>query len=294
MIDIFTIRDLSVCKSTQLNENTAFKYHELKPDEVFQCLDLPLNFIIFVLGGTLEVDCNLHESCTLEANQMILLLRTSAVKVKALRKTSVYLMYFDNIVASCDRQILNAYLPDVEKVQYQFKPTSIPEPVVLFLRQLNYLQALKVDCAHFNSLKHCEFFILLRQFCPREDMVMFLAPLIGRSHNFRNKVLEKYSQLKDGHVAELAGLVGMGRKNFEKHFRREFGTSPAKWMIQEKVKHLYVFLNDPDITLADAMDRYNFNSATHFNRFCLKYYKNTPGKIIREARLQKRRKTNPD
>ena len=290
MTDIFKIRDLGVCKKVQLSEKTAFTYHELKADELFQSHNLPYNFIIFVLGGMLEIDCNQYESCPIETNQMILLLRASAVRVRALKKTSLFVLYFDALLAACDQQILNAYLPDADKITYQFHPTSIPEPVVLFLRQLNYFQALKMDCVHFHGLKHREFFLLLRTFCPREDIVMFLAPLIGRSLYFRNKVLEKYSQLGGGSVTDLAGLVGMGRKNFDKQFRKEFGTSPAKWMLEEKAKHLFVFLNDPEITIADAMDHFNFNSATHFNRFCMQHYKKTPGKIIKEAHDSKKRK----
>ena len=128
---------------------------------------------------------------------------------------------------------------------------------------------------HFNGIKHREFFILLRQFCPREDLVKFISPLIGRSLYFRNKVMEKYAQLKNGRVTEFASLVGMGRKNFDKQFRKEFGISPAKWMSQEKAKRLYIFLRKPDITIADAMDRFYFNSSAHFNRFCHTYFKDT-------------------
>ena len=284
MNDIFKIRDLGACKKAQLNDITAFTYHELKLDELYASHDLPYNFIIFVLDGVLEISCNQYEKCTVETNQMILMVRTSAVKVRAVKETTIYTLYFDHFVDACGYQILNAYLPDVEKIKYEFKPTSIPEPVNLFLGQLHYFQKLKVDCIHFNNLKHCEFFILLRNFCPREDIIKFLAPLIGQSKNFRNKVLEKYSRLGDGRVTELAGLVGMGRKNFDKQFRKEFGTSPAKWMLQEKANHLFIFLNEPEITIADAMDRFNFNSANHFNRFCMQYFKKTPGSIIREVR----------
>jgi hypothetical protein len=146
---------------------------------------------------------------------MIFLLRSSSVRMKALKKTKLVVLYFDTFLSSCDRQSFKAYLPDAEKAVYDFRPVAIPPPVRGFLEQIMYFQKLKIDCAHFNELKHCEFFILLRALCPRQDVVDLLSPLIGNSMTFRNKVLEKYPELDDGRVTELAGLVGMGRKTFD-------------------------------------------------------------------------------
>jgi len=290
MNDIFKIRALGVCKRLQFDEKTAFAHHELKAGDEFRNSDLPLNFILFVLGGMLEISCNQYENRRIQSDQMILLVRTSSIHIRVLKKTTLYLMYFDSFLSSCDQQLFNAYLPDTEKISYDFMPTTIPQPIVLFLEQMHFFQKQKIDCMHLNGIKHREFFILLRQFCPREDLVSFISPLIGRSLYFRNKVMEKYALLGNGRVTEFASLVGMGKKNFEKQFRKEFGSSPAKWMLEEKAKRLYIFLQGPDITIADAMDQFYFNSSAHFNRFCIRYFKTTPGMIIKEARQQKEKK----
>jgi len=290
MNDIFKIGELGVCKKIQIDDKTAFTSYELKSGDEFRDRKLPLHFILFVIDGALEISCNQFENRRIQQGQMILLLRTSSVCVKAIRKSSLVMMYFDMFLSSCDQQLFQAYFPDTEKIKYDFRPVDIPEPITLFLKQTRYFQEKKVNCKHFNSLKQSEFFILLRHFCPREDLVVFLMPLIGRTINFRNKVLEKYTQLKDGGVDKLASLVGMGRKNFEKQFQKEFGISPAKWMLQEKSKRLYVFLHETEVTIADAMDEFYFNSSSHFNRFCRQFYKKTPGAIIKEARQPKRGK----
>ena len=290
MNDIFKIRALGVCKKGQLDEKTAFTYHELEVGDEFKNENLPLNYIFFVLGGFLEFNCNQFENRRIQTDRMILLIRTSSVHIKVLKKTKLLVMYFDSLLSSCDQQLINAYLPDTEKISYDCMPTVMPQPIILFLKQMIFLQEQKVDCLHLNGIKHREFFILLRQFCPREDVVTFFSPLIGHSLYFRNKVLDKYAQLGNGRVTEFASLLGMGRKTFEKQFKNEFGIPPAKWMLQEKAKRLYFFLRRPDITIADAMDSFHFNSSAHFNRFCLAYFKNTPGMIIREARQQQTEK----
>jgi AraC-like DNA-binding protein len=284
MNDIFKIRDAGVvCRKAQVDVKTAFVYYEVKAGEEIRNHNLPLNYILFVLGGRVEISCNEFENHRFQSNEMTFMLRTSAVHVKVLKKARLYVLYFDTFLSSCDQQLFKAYLPDAEKIVYDFRPIPIPQPMSMFLKQTLYFQKQKVDCMHFNSLKHREFFILLRRFCPREDVVMFLSPLIGNSLSFRTKVLEKYTQLNSGRVTELADLVGMGRKNFDKRFREEFGISPAKWMQQEKAKRLRMFLMEPGITISDAMYKFQFNSPSHFNRFCHQYFKTSPGLIIKES-----------
>jgi len=291
MVDIFKISALGVCKKLQSDEKTAFVGFEFKEENEFRNRELPLNFILFVLKGTIEISCNQYENCLIQPGQMILLVRNSSVHVRVLPNAMLSVMYFDHFLSSCDQQLFTAYLPDVKKIKYDFVPITIPQPIHQFLDHIRSVQELKAGCMHYNSLKHREFFILLRYFCPRADLVMFLYPLISYSVNFRNKVLEKFALIEDGRVTELAGLVGMGRKNFDKQFKKEFGTSPAQWMLQEKAKRLYMFLKEPEVTIADAMDRFYFNSSAHFNRFCLRYFKKTPGTIIKEANKNNKNET---
>ena len=290
MSDIFKIRELGVCRKAQFDDKTAFTYYEVKAGEDIWNRSLALNYVIFVFQGVLEISYNEFENHRFQSGEMIFLLRSSSVHVKVIKNTKLYIMYFETFLSSCDHQMFKAYLPDVEKIVYDFRPIRIPESISVFLKQTLSLQKQKVDCMHFNSIKHREFFILLRRFCSRDDIVMFLSPLISRSLNFRSKVLEKYSLLNSGRVTELAGLVGLGRKNFDKRFLNEFGMSPAKWMQQEKAKRLRVFLTEPDVTISDAMDKFHFNSPSHFNRFCHQYFETSPGAIIREIKMLKKTK----
>lgn len=283
MNNIFRIRDFGVCGKVQVDVKTGFTFYELRAGEEIRNHNLPLNYIFFVLGGALEISCNEFENRRFESDEMIFMLRSSSVHVRVLKKTKLCVMYFDTFLSSCDQQLFKAYLPDAEKNTYDFRAISIPQPINAFLKQTYSFQKQKVDCMHFNSLKHREFFILLRHFCPREDIVQFLSPLISRSLDFRTKVLEKYILLDGGHVTELADIVGMGRKNFDKRFREEFGTSPAKWLQQEKAKRLRRFLMEPGVTISDAMDKFHFNSPSHFNRFCHQYFNSSPGAIIKNA-----------
>lgn len=271
--------------------NAAFVYYEIKAGEEMGNRELPLHFILFVLGGVMEVSCNQFEHRRFQTNEMIFLLRSSSVKVRILKKVKLYVMYFDKVLSSCDRQLLEGYLPYAGKFDYDFLPVAIPAPVCVFLEQIRYFQDLKVDCRHFNALKHYEFFVLLRHFCSREEIVALLSPMMGYSMDFREKVLESYPKVDGGGVTKFAGLVGMGRKTFDKRFREEFNTSPAKWMQQETAKRLRLYLSEAGVTISDAMDKFHFNSPGHFNRFCHRYFQVSPGAIVREAKASMRKKT---
>ena len=283
MDNIFKLRESGVYKEEQIDPKTAFTYYEVNAGDEYRHIDLPLNYIIFILSGSISINCNEFEDRLFAQGEMVFMLRTSSVHVRVLKKSKVYVLYFDTLLSSSDHQFYKAFHPEVEKSSYDFKPVLIPGEISVFLKNILFLQQKKVDCANFNKLKHCEFFLLLRYFCPREELLTFLSPLISGSLSFRTKVLEKYSQMKSGRVTELADLVGMGRKNFDKHFRDEFGLSPAKWLLEEKSKHLRQYLKDPDVTISDAMDRYGFNSPSHFNRFCHKYFKTSPGSLIKNV-----------
>ena len=283
MSNIFEIRELGVCKKVQVEVKTAFACYELKVGEEMQNLNLPLNYILFVSEGAVDLSCNEFENRKFEAGEMVFVLRSSSVRAKVLKKAKLHVFYFDTFMSSCDRQLFKAYLPDVEKITYDFSPVPVPNAILQFLEQILCFQKDRVDCVHFNSLKHQEFFILLRHYCSKEDIVGLLAPLICRSLDFRTRVLDKYMLLENGRVSELADLVGMGRKTFDKRFREEFGTSPAKWMQEEKAKRLHIFLAEPGITISDAMDKFHFNSQAHFNRFCHQYFNASPGALIKRT-----------
>lgn len=289
MVDIFKKRELGVCKKEVVDAMTAFTYYDLKANDELRNRNLPLNYVLFVLGGVVEVSCNEFQNHKFGSNQMVFLLRSSSVYVRVCKKAKIYVMYFDTFLSPCDQHLFKAYLPDTEKIVYAFRPITIPPAIIDFLKQIYACQKEKVDCMHYNSIKHSEFFLLLRRFCPREDLIEFLLPLISRSLDFRFRVLEKYAQLDGGHVTELADLTGMGRKNFDRRFRQEFGTSPAKWMQEEKAKRLRMFLAEPGVTISDAMDRFHFNSPSHFNRFCHQYFGKSPGTLIKEAKLVKKK-----
>lgn len=284
MNKIFDIRTLPLCLPLETDIHTAFFSYELSEGEEYGTDNLPLNFILFVLDGEISVCCNEFSGHRFRSGEMTLMQRSSAVRMRILRDTRLVMFYFDTFISVCEHHLFRALQPEIAKATYRFSPVPMPEPIKAFLEQLLYFQSLNLVCAHFNALKHRELFILLRHFCSRDELVALMAPLTYESQSFRTKVLDKYPQLTTGRVSELASLVGMGRKNFDKRFNEEFGTSPARWIQQEIAKKVKIFLSTSDVTIADAIEKFHFSSPAHFNRFCRRYFGKTPGELMREAK----------
>ncbi|MDR1724545.1 MAG: helix-turn-helix domain-containing protein [Tannerella sp.] len=286
MDDIFAIKNKGVCTKLQIEGTTSFEFYGLNEGQICSNERLPLNFIIFVLEGTIEYVSEVFPVKEISAGMMVFVPKDSKAGLKAMEESKLGVMYFGVLLSPCDRQRILDKLPELEEREDELPVIEIPQFILLFLDNLRELKSLEVDCEHFNELKHEEFFILLRRFCSHDDYLKLLWPLIRRSNDFRNKVIEKYYQFADvegGGVPEFASLVGMGRKNFDRHFRDEFGISPARWLHAEKAKRLRNFLNTPGVTIIDAMDKFHFNSPSHFNHFCRKYFGSTPGAMIREG-----------
>lgn len=285
MVNVFDIGESPAKltgKSSSPELRTGFSYYELEQGYTRQTLCLPLNFIIFVLDGEVSISCNEFENRRFRRGEMAFMLRASAVKLIAETVARLITFHFDAVLAAYERHALRAFMPDAEKCASDFAPVAVPQSITALLTNFRFLPDTDSDWTHYNELKHSELFLLLRRDLPRDEFVAFLAPLIRHFSEFRLKVLDKYPQLEasGGGVGELADLVGMGRKNFDLRFREEFGVSPAQWLIAQKAIHLKAYLSEPGAKIADAMDRFHFNSPSHFNRFCRTRLNATPRTLI--------------
>jgi AraC-like DNA-binding protein len=77
----------------------------------------------------------------------------------------------------------------------------------------------------------------------------------------------------------------MGRTNFDLKFKKEFGMPPLRWMLKEKAKRVRFSMAESDITLSDIMQKYNFNSPTHLNRFCKQQFGCSPTELMKKLNI---------
>jgi AraC-like DNA-binding protein len=120
--------------------------------------------------------------------------------------------------------------------------------------------------------------LIFRWFYSKEQLAQLFYPIVGQSLDFKAFVLDNY--LRARNIQELTNLAMMGRSSFDIKFKKEFGMSPGQWLLKQKAKHIKIQMAMPGVTVSDIMMKFDFNSPTHFSRFCSQHFGCPPAKMI--------------
>lgn len=94
----------------------------------------------------------------------------------------------------------------------------------------------------------------------------FFYMIIGRSQDFKNKVLNNYKSCRT--VKELASACDISLSAFKRQFSAEFGEAPAEWMQKQLLGEIKYKLSVTDLPLGTIANELEFSSLAHFSRFC--------------------------
>ena len=108
---------------------------------------------------------------------------------------------------------------------------------------------------------------------------------VGKSVGFRETILRNYTKAES--VEDLANIAGMGRTNFDRKFKVEFGVSPGRWLLQQTAKQIYHRMSEPNIKVKDLITEFGFASSTHFTRFCRQQFGAPPTHILKQIKKAK-------
>lgn len=266
------------------NVLVGFKFYKMNVGNEFEEQDKNFHHLFFLLNGEARIHNNECRNQSIRSNEFILIPKSSNFFCEFLSASDIIIFTFERLMSSADRRFIQSLSSLCCRIHYDFRPISIQTPLQTFLNTIvDYLQS-GMDNPHMFEVKSLELFLLLRGFYNREELAFLFYPIVGKSPDFREVVMENY--LKVDRVNDLAKLVGMGRTNFDTKFREEFGMSPHQWILKQKAKHVLFKLADPGNTLSDVMSLYKFNSATHFTRFCKQQFGCTPTELVRQIKAK--------
>ncbi|MDR2894365.1 MAG: helix-turn-helix transcriptional regulator [Alistipes sp.] len=80
-------------------------------------------------------------------------------------------------------------------------------------------------------------------------------------------------------IDELSKAIGMNPQAFAIRFKKIFGTTPHKWMQQEKARRIYLDICRSELSLKEIAERYDFTLLPNFYRFCKQIFGDSPGRI---------------
>jgi AraC-like DNA-binding protein len=132
-------------------------------------------------------------------------------------------------------------------------------------------------CGFLLEIKLREFLYILRYYYPVQELKAFFSPMLCEDFMFLTLVGKTYHSKIT--VSEMASKVHYSVSGFEKRFKKVFGMSPLEWMKLQRAQAIYHELNCSTKTFSELVYEFGFSSPSHFNNFCKKTFKNTPGSI---------------
>lgn len=145
--------------------------------------------------------------------------------------------------------------------------------LVSFMRTIHYHYSKHIVDNQFWSLKHQEFIYLLALYHQNETVNLFQSLLAGGS-TFKHLVLSNSLSAKT--CFDLATACGYNLKTFSKLFKKEFNQTVYQWLQQRKAERIKDLISQPTTSFKAIMYEFDFTSASHLNKFCKKYFGDTP------------------
>jgi len=88
---------------------------------------------------------------------------------------------------------------------------------------------------------------------------------------------------KDLSLSELAEVADLSRFHFSRAFRNSTGTTPQKFLMEQRIERAKVLLTEKDLPIVDISLQTGFKNQSHFTTLFRKFTKLTP-KSWRELR----------
>jgi AraC-like DNA-binding protein len=236
--------------------------------------------LLFLLEGNIHFHTVEIVTRKLTSKEIILIPKGCVFSHEVRQDSELILFSFKMLRSICDKLFIQQMLNDNEAVE-PLSSIPIRYPLDNFLTTMTLYLDEGLNCEHLHEIKEKELFLILRAFYSKKDMTRLFHEIVGES-DFRSLIMHNYMKVRN--VGELASLANMGRTTFDCKFKSVFGTSARQWMLNQIARHVKAKAMDPDITISDLMQEFNFNSATHFNWFCKKQFDCTPLELIRSCR----------
>lgn len=259
-----------------------FQYYDLQVGEVLTRMDENYNRILFLLAGDSLLHCNEFVDHPFSRNQMFLIPQSALASFRALTPCHLLVCRFSIPLDSSSRAELSSLWHYTRDLKPDFYSANVISPLTEFCWLLVHYLKDKVDDDYLHEIKQKELFSIFRCYYCHEELARLFYPILSPSLSFKMRVYQNYLKVSNGD--ELASMLEMSRSVFDRKFKEAFGTTARQWILRQIASHLVYDAVDPDVTITDLMDRYNFNSGTQFNRFCRQQFGCTPQVFLRRVR----------
>ena len=109
--------------------------------------------------------------------------------------------------------------------------------------------------------------------------IAYLYSLISSEPSHFNDIIKSktYSNLK---LEEIAFLCNMSLSTFKRHFRKEYGISPGKWLREKRLERAKELLELGNLKASDIYFNLGYNNLSNFSAAFKKRYGKSPKQIF--------------
>jgi AraC-like DNA-binding protein len=257
-----------------------FRYYDMSAGKMYEEQNNKYNYLIFLLEGELMISYNEFINVRVAPRSFYFIPKSSELAVKSLSWCNGVVFMFETLEGMYDKPVYQTYWKMASLNEHRLSVLPIHYVLIdyfyLLLRYIrNEVSSLKMD-----RLKTQELFLLLQNLYSCQEIANLFHPILGKSLSFKEKILQHYQSVEN--VEELAEISGMSRTSFNARFKKEFGIPPLRWMLKEKAKRVQFSMAESDITLGGIMQKYNFSSPVHLNRFCRQHFGCSPTELMKK------------
>lgn len=277
--DLLYINEHLSCRNYLVDFTTGFKYEELPAGASMKQNSVTQNYILLLLEGECTMTSGLYPQKIFKGGEMVMIPKSSIFEGAVIRDVKALVFSFDIPLSNCDKFTLESYSDYCRTVDYCFSSIPIRSPMSDFANMLIFLLSKGMKCGHLFEIKHKEFFLLLRGFYTKEEIVTLLYPVISRTLSFKDFILDNYTKVQS--IEELIDRSNLSRSSFYQKFKGDFGVTAKQWILKQQAKAVCAKASEPHVSIKELMDVVRYSSPAQFNRFCREYLGCTPGELLR-------------
>ncbi|MEG2946104.1 MAG: AraC family transcriptional regulator [Bacteroidales bacterium] len=254
-----------------------FQHFTLTVNEKINFPNNEFNVMIFNIIGCIIIYVN-NSIIKVEKDELIQIPRSWKYTIEAQQESEILIVLFNHPLFITNKEILSQIDNQHSKVKISLKTFPVPKFLIEFNNYLISFIKREFSNEYFYELKFNELFLLVSICFKREELMTLFYYTLTESGYFKSVVLEEYKNAKN--VVDLAKTLGVSMTTFNIKFTQEFGTTPGKWLTQQKAKEIYIRMYNPNIKIKDLINDFEFSSPTQFTRFCRNQFGMTPTQLL--------------
>lgn len=241
--------------------------------------------IMFVLKGKIRVTLGLYDVCIVEAGNFMFHPGNNKSIMESLEDYTVLIMRFHINMAFCSHFPLEALCEKPEMdAQHEIEILPLNDILESYVYNVNLMFEKGSFCSYYHDLKLKELLYILRTCFSEQQLVRFFYSILNNDLEFAGKIYKNLNKIRT--VKELVDLFNYSYSGFEKRFKKIFGVSAYKWLQAERAKMIYHEINCSTKTILMIGYEFGFNSPSHFNDYCKRMFKQTPGQLRKSNHIK--------